>query len=128
MSEKLADLAEGAHALVAMAATVGDELDAVAAEYNGRGEVFAMTVVDAVGSVAAEELIGLVHRDAKEEAAGEGEVVTKRISPGYGDFPLEVQPTLLQLSGGSALGIRLTENYMMVPRKSVTAVAAVKRV
>jgi cobalamin-dependent methionine synthase I len=49
------------------------------------------------------------------------------VSPGYGDFGLEDQPQLLELSGGAALGITVTENFMMVPRKSVTAVAAVRR-
>jgi len=125
-SADLARLATGAKALVAMAATVGEELDALAEEYNAQGETFAMTVADAVGSTAAEELIGLVWRDARDEAEEEGDVVTRRISPGYGDFPLQAQATLLKISSGDGLGIRLTENFMMVPRKSVTAVAAVK--
>jgi hypothetical protein len=125
-SGDLVKLAAGAAAVVVMAATVGDGIDKLIGEYNRRGETFAMLVADAVGSVAAEELVSLAHGSVKAEAARAGEVVTRRVSPGYGDFDLAAQELLLALSGGAELGIRLTENYMMVPRKSVTAVAAVK--
>jgi hypothetical protein len=123
----LAKLAEGADELAAMAATVGPRIDDLVDEFNGRGDMFAMTVADAVGSVAAEELMSLVHAAVAAEAERAGGTVTRRVSPGYGDFGLSDQPQLLELSGGAALGITLTENFMMVPRKSVTAVAAVRR-
>jgi hypothetical protein len=125
-SDLLAKLAEGADALAAMAATVGAGIDDLVEDYNVRGDVFAMMVADAVGSVAAEELISRVHAAVTAEAERAGGTVTRRVSPGYGDFDLTDQPRLLELSGGAALGIMLTENFMMVPRKSVTAVAAVR--
>jgi hypothetical protein len=124
-SADLAKLTSGASTIVAMAATVGEALEALAADYDALGEVFAMTVADAVGSVAAEELVSRVHRRAREEGRPAGEVVGRRISPGYGDFDLACQAELLALSGGTELGITLTENYMMMPRKSVSAVAAI---
>jgi len=124
----LAKLADGAHALAAMAVTVGPGIDDLVEDYNARGDVFAMTVADAVGSVAAEELMSRVHAAVAAEAERAGGAVTRRVSPGYGDFDLSDQPRLLELSGGAALGITLTENFMMVPRKSVTAVAAVRRI
>jgi hypothetical protein len=125
-SADLVEMAAGASAVVAMAATVGDGIDGLAREYDGRGETFAMTVADAVGSVAAEELMSRLHAFVGAEAERAGELVTRRVSPGYGDFELAAQERLLRLAGGFELGISLTENYMMVPRKSVTAVAAVK--
>ena len=48
---------------------------------------------------------------------------TWRYSPGYGDFPLETQPLLLDvLNAGKLLGITVGENNIMIPSKSVTAV------
>lgn len=123
----LVKLAGGAGTLAAMAATVGPGVDELVEDYNARGDMFAMTVADAVGSVAAEELMSRVHAAVAAEAERAGGTVTRRVSPGYGDFGLADQPRLLELSGGAALGITLTENFMMVPRKSVTAVAAVRR-
>jgi hypothetical protein len=125
-SADVVKLAAGAAAVVAMATTVGGGIDELARAYDRRGEIFAMTVADAVGSVAAEELMSALHDSIKAEAARAGEAVTRRVSPGYGDFALAAQTLLLPLSGGAELGISLTENYMMVPRKSVTALAAVK--
>ena len=126
-SDMLAKLADGAGGLAAMAATVGPGVDGLVDDYNGRGDMFAMTVADAVGSVAAEELMSRVHAAVAAEAERAGGTASRRVSPGYGDFGLEDQPRLLELSGGAALGITVTENFMMVPRKSVTAVAAVRR-
>jgi hypothetical protein len=125
-SADLAKLMEGAAAAYFLAVTVGEGLDDLAREYAGRGEIFRMTVADAVGSVAAEGLAARVHADLKADAAEIGELISRRISPGYADFGLENQPRLLDIAGGYALGISLTDNFMMVPRKSVTAVAAVK--
>jgi len=125
-SALVAKITKGADALAVMAATVGPGVDDLAEEYNVRGDVFAMMVADAVGSVAAEELMSRVHAAVAAEVEETGGSVTRRVSPGYGDFSLTYQPRLLELAGGAPLGITLTENYMMVPRKSVTAVAAVR--
>jgi cobalamin-dependent methionine synthase I len=127
-SADVASLASGAEALVVMAATVGGDLETAAAAYDASGEMFKMAVADAAGSVAAEELMAALHRHVRGEGERAGEVVTKRISPGYGDFELASQPVVLKLAGGADLGIRLTENFMMVPRKSVTAIAAVRKI
>jgi len=126
-SADVASLAGGAEALAVMAVTVGGGLEEEAAAFEASGDTFKMAVVDAAGSVAAEELMAALHRRVRAEAERAGEAVTKRISPGYGDFGLASQPAVLELAGGADLGIRLTENFMMVPRKSVTAIAAVRK-
>lgn len=125
-SADLARLLEGAAAAYFLVVTVGDGLDELTRDYAGRGEIFRMAVADAVGSVAAEGLTARVYADLKAEAIDNGEAVSRRISPGYGDFGLENQARLLDVAGGAELGVTLTDNYMMVPRKSVTAAAAVK--
>jgi cobalamin-dependent methionine synthase I len=125
-SADLCRLLEGADAAVFFAATVGDQLDGLIEEFYGQADVFKMTVADAVGSVAAEGLIARVHADVRAEARANAEVVSRRLSPGFGDFALTDQPQVLEMAGGADVGIHLTENCMMVPRKSVTAVVAVK--
>ncbi|MBP3883847.1 MAG: hypothetical protein J6D54_02760, partial [Olsenella sp.] len=46
-----------------------------------------------------------------------------RFSPGYGDMPLETQPTLLDtLDARRRLGITLSPSLLMTPTKSITAV------
>ena len=47
---------------------------------------------------------------------------TWRFSPGYGDFPLEVQPMLLAvLDAPKRIGLCATDSLLLTPTKSVTA-------
>ncbi len=65
--------------------------------------------------------------DIEEAEVREGQTRKKggRFSPGYGDFPLSQQPEVLSLLNARArLGITLTKDLIMIPRKSVTAVVA----
>jgi len=45
-----------------------------------------------------------------------------RFSPGYGDFDIKHQKDILRILQASRIGISLTEGYMMIPSKSVTAI------
>lgn len=50
--------------------------------------------------------------------------LNRRFSPGYGDVPLSIQGDFIQVCGADKkLGLTLTENHLMIPRKSVTAFA-----
>ncbi len=56
----------------------------------------------------------------------ENKYLSKRFSPGYGDLSLEIQKNLLAyLDAHRRIGIELTENYLMIPQKSVTAILGV---
>ena len=51
----------------------------------------------------------------------------KRFSPGYGDLALEHQREVLQLLDAERrVGITLTDSYLMVPTKSVSAIVGIK--
>ena len=45
-----------------------------------------------------------------------------RFSPGYGDFAITWQKNILQLLNGARIGLSLTNGYMLVPSKSITAI------
>jgi len=52
---------------------------------------------------------------------------SKRYSPGYGDLSLEHQRELLNiLDAERRVGISLTESFLMVPTKSVSAIVGIK--
>ena len=69
-----------------------------------------------------------------ESACDEAEKLIKkelkcnpRFSPGYGDLSLTVQPGILKLINGERLlGIKLNENLMMTPVKTITAIMGIK--
>ena len=67
-----------------------------------------------------------------DEAEGElserlpGRFLTDRFSPGYGDLPLSLQPTLCgALDTQRTLGLYVTDSCLLNPGKSVTAIVGV---
>lgn len=78
---------------------------------------------DAVATAAVEEAADAAEALLVDTAWERGLHTNARFSPGYGDFPLSCQPTLLSvLDATRRLGITLTPSLLMVPTKSVTAV------
>ena len=55
-------------------------------------------------------------------AKKQGYAPTWRFSPGYGNWPLEIQPELGKIIKTEQIGLQVTENYLLFPRKSVTAI------
>lgn len=63
-----------------------------------------------------------------ESHLNEGEYLLPAYSPGYGDFSLSWQETLLCLLDASRrIGLTLTAGGMLVPEKSVTAVVGITK-
>ncbi len=61
--------------------------------------------------------------NAPEQAQAAQIYFTGRYSPGYGDFPIEMQKTLLQVvDGPKSIGLTTNESCILIPRKSITAV------
>lgn len=78
---------------------------------------------DACGIDAVELAADAAEAEVAAAAAERGHVTGWRFSPGYGDLPLAVQPQVLAaLDAERAVGVTLTDQLLMVPMKSVTAV------
>lgn len=78
-------------------------------------------VADAVASAYGEAAMDYVNNILKSEA-----FLTQRFSPGFGDFELRWQEDVLGfLRADNHIGIKLGANYVMSPRKSVTAIMGV---
>ena len=118
-------LLEGCQETVLMALTLGSELE----KRLMREEVTNMSnayVLDVCASQAVEEAADDLEQKLREKIRIDGKYLTNRYSPGYGDFPLEVQKTLLDyLNAARAIGLTLTPTNLMVPRKSITAVLGI---
>ncbi len=83
-------------------------------------------IVQAIGAAAVEKLMDSVEDEIRAELAP-GESLVSRFSPGYGDFPLAEQSTLLGLlDAPRTVGVSLTDSMLMVPSKSVSAVIGVR--
>ena len=75
-----------------------------------------------------EDYCDQVNEELRLEYEKRGMFLRPRFSPGYGDFPLGCQPALLGgLEASKRVGITLTDSYLMMPSKSVTAVIGVSK-
>jgi len=107
---------------VVLAATLGAEADRLIHAQFLRDAARAV-ILDAAANQYIEEVCDDASRSIKQEAAQDGFAVTSRFSPGYGDLPLTIQPSLLLLLNAERrIGLTVTANLMLVPRKSVTAI------
>ncbi len=81
-------------------------------------------VTDAIADALVEALC-----DAAEERALGAEEHTARFSPGYADLPLSfVKDILEKTNAEKLLGVGLTDAYLAIPTKTVTAVIGIKTV
>lgn len=125
-SRSLARCLSGSREAVMMAATVGLELDRRIA----RSERFSPSkalLLQALGAERVEALCDTFCSDFKAQVCPDGNTITRRFSPGYGDLPLETQTDFFRLLDCSRqIGVSLNTSLLMSPSKSVTAIFGIR--
>lgn len=82
-------------------------------------------ILNACGIQAVEKACDELQREVEAETGLKSGV---RFSPGYGDLPLSTQKDFIRILNTERLaGVTINENYLMNPRKTVTAVAGLKK-
>ncbi|MFH1862602.1 MAG: vitamin B12 dependent-methionine synthase activation domain-containing protein [bacterium] len=125
-SRKVAQWMMGCMGIYLAAVTIGSKLDARVAELSEKGEITKAFLLNAYGAEAAEALMGELSKEITRLTKEQNFATTKRYSPGYGDWDISAQLSLLEIVQAQEIGIRLTEQYMMIPEKSVSAIIGVK--
>lgn len=101
-------------------ATASAGIEALASELLRGGEELAALVVNAVGSERAEAAEAAVISQLRARAAARDFSPTLPYSPGYCGMKLTEQRKLFELFRGKTAGVRLTEDCLMRPIKSVS--------
>ena len=120
-SQALRKLTEGASDCIVLAATLGIGVDRLIyrASKLSHSEAF---VLDAIADALIESLC-----DLAEAEVCQGLYTTGRFSPGYADLELSVGYEILSLcSAEKILGIKTSDSGLMIPKKSVNALIAIK--
>ena len=102
---------EGCPQALMLAVTLGPGVDAQIRR-AGVGDIAASVASDALGSALAEQAADAAEAELRQWAAREEKYLTGRFSPGYGDWPITVQPKVAAV----------LDTNLMTPRKSVTAI------
>ena len=114
---------EGCDSCILLCATLSSGAD----KLIRRQEAFDMAkafVTDCIASSAIEDVCDEAESEIK--ALLPGKYMTWRYSPGYGDLPLDLQGTFLDvLNAPKRIGLNVTDSGMLVPSKSVTAIIGV---
>lgn len=126
-SEKLARFLQGCTEALLIGATAGGAVvDAIRGDVEG-DDMTRGVIVDAVASemtdAALDWLIGYFNRLLTREQA---RLTRGRFSAGYGDFLLENQRTMYDLLELGRIGVAISEHCILIPEKSVTAVAGIQ--
>lgn len=104
-------------------ATLGAEADALIRRTERLDMGRALTL-DCCASAAVEEVCDQIEGELQGKFPGCS--FPFRYSPGYGDLPLEVQGPLLELlDAPRRVGLCATQNHLLTPRKSVTAILGI---
>ena len=112
----------GCHRIVVFAATVGLPLDRLIARY-GRISPAKALLLQAIGAERIEALCDVFCDKIRLKALDSGLHTVPRFSPGYGDFPLQIQRDIFRVLDCSRnIGLTLNESLLMSPSKSVTAI------
>ncbi len=126
-SKSLSRLLQNSEETVLMAATVGHEIvEAIMNEVTQKDAAFGV-ILDAVASQTTDAILDWMMKHLNVILAKKGRKLTlHRYSPGYGDLPLVYQKPIFETLKLSKLGLNLTDKYMLVPEKSVLAIAGIE--
>ena len=116
---------QGCDTAVLLAVTLGPQADA-AVRRAGVGNVAALAAADAAASALTETAADAAEAALRAEFAARGLYLTGRYAPGYGDWPLAVQPQFCTLlDTPRLLGLVTGDDCLLLPRKSTTALLGV---
>ncbi len=123
VGREIAEHLQGCSTAVMFAATLSLSTDMLISQAQAK-DMAAGVVLDCCATAAIEKLSEMVETEIK--SAYPGRYFTTKYSPGYGDFPIELQKGFLDtLNAQKLIGLYTNEACLLVPIKSVTAIIGV---
>lgn len=125
-SSGLARMLKGCSEVLLMGATAGKDIMEAIESDSKNNQLTRGVILDAVASEMVDASLDWISDYYNGQLRRENRQLTKkRFSAGYGDFLLENQKIMYDVLQLGILGVELTESCMLVPQKSVTAVAGI---
>jgi len=119
-SNSIINLLKGTSYLALGVVTIGSSLENKVSEFFAQGEYPRAVALDAVGTVAVESLSRYIRNLVCQEAKKQYFKTTRYFSPGYGDWDISQQKNIFEIIPADKIGVKLTESYMIVPKKSLS--------
>ncbi len=122
---ELASHIKGASCIYVYLVTVGKGIEDAASSQMNSGEHLLGYLLDRIGSFAAESMAKNAEDVLRRKLSLENLSVSMRFSPGYCDWGIEEQSKLARIIDFRKIGVTLTSSFMMVPKKSISAVVGI---
>ncbi len=117
-SARFAKVFAGCGEVVAFVLTLGPALDAESERLTAADEIVEALFLEMAGWLAVEQATKALALHVAEQVRGERLGPTRRLGPGYVDWPLDEQTGLFALFEDAPLPVRLLESCAMIPKKS----------
>lgn len=124
-SNLIINLLKGSSYLVLGVVTIGSSLENKVSEFFSQGEYCRALALDAVGTVAVENLSRYVRNLVYQEAKDRNLQTTRHFSPGYSKWDISQQKNIFRIIPADKIGVKLTDSCMMIPQKSLSWVVGV---
>lgn len=121
----ISELLKKCEKVAVFALTIDSYLEEAVNQLTADGSMVQARVLDAIGSNAAEQVAQHVQYTVTNRVAARGLRTSRRFSPGYCDWKIDQQEMLFRALNGSMPYIRLTDEYLMLPRKSVSGIIGI---
>lgn len=102
--------------------TVGDAIENQVRAGFASGDRLRAAILDEIGTLALYRLGDQLEEMVQREALGLGLEASGALNPGEGGFPIAQQEIVLELAGGTAIGISNTSTGMLRPCKSLSMI------
>ncbi|HNY65916.1 MAG TPA: hypothetical protein PKM41_10800 [Deltaproteobacteria bacterium] len=126
-SAKLAKMLDDAGEVLFMGATAGQRIMEEIARDSSSENLSRAVLLDAVASEMTDKALDWISEYMGAVLRRTGKILTsRRFSAGYGDLGLENQKIMYERLRMAELGVVLTDSFILVPEKSVTAIAGIR--
>lgn len=123
---RLSELLKNSRQALIMGATGGAKVTELIARLQEEGKMSEAVVIDAAASEITDSALDFVMAMVDQYLRPKGKLLTKmRFSPGYGDFDILQQKEFYRLLNAQNLGIMINEACLLIPEKSVFAIAGI---
>jgi hypothetical protein len=127
--KQLARLLLHSDEVLLMAGTTGPEITMTISREMEKGNASRAVVLDAAASCSTDMILDWLMETFNKMIRKEGRKLTRRrFSPGFSDLSLNNQAVIFRLLGLERLNLHLTDSMMLVPEKSVLAIAGIERI
>ena len=124
-SNVIARLLEECRQVALFVATAGKRLEEMSRHLAENGLILQSAVLDTIGSEAAERVVDSVQARIDDLATAQGYCTSPRFSPGYCDWNISQQKIIFKATNNDSTGVRLTEECLMIPRKSISGIIGI---